>query len=80
MEIVALNELSKNTKISILKKLGYKSDGTFVLDKDGKKVLDKYNQSEIKLDNMAILPGSTIILNEDSGSVLRYIEENSDDL
>jgi len=80
MEIISLKDVSKNTKIAILEKMGYKSDGTFVLDKDGKKVLDKYTHTEVKLDNMAILPGSILILNEESGSILKYIEEHSDDI
>ncbi|MGC8726351.1 MAG: hypothetical protein ACP5RS_07270 [Thermoplasmata archaeon] len=80
MEFVSLNNVGKKTKIAILKELGYDSDGTFVLDKDGNKVLDKYTGDEIKLDNMAILPGSTIVLNEESGSVLKYLEEYGDDV
>lgn len=79
MEFISLKNVGKKTKIELLKELGFGFDGMFVLDKDGKKLLDVYSKEPITLDNMAILPGSTIILNEESGSVLKYLEEHVDD-
>jgi hypothetical protein len=80
MELVSLKEMSIKTKIAILSELGYKSDGVFVFHANGEKYLDKYTNAEVKLENMAIVPGSIIFLNEDSGGLLRYIEEHSDEL
>jgi len=61
-----------------LEKLGYKSDGEFVLNLDGKKVIDKYLEIPVKLNNMVILPGSTLILDDNELSISSYIEEFGD--
>jgi hypothetical protein len=38
-ELVSMKHMPKEVKIELLKKLGCKSDGKFVLDKNGKKIL-----------------------------------------
>lgn len=78
MELISLKNVSKESKILLLKELGYDSDGTFVLDSEDKKVLDKYLEIEVKIDNMVILPGSTIILDDNELSISKYIEEFGD--
>ena len=75
VELVSLKNVSKESKILILKELGYDSDGEFVLDSDGKKVLDRYLGISIKLENMIILKGSEIILDNNELSISSYIEE-----
>ena len=77
-ELVSLQKFDTKSKIAILEELGYKSDGTFVLDKDGNKFMDKYINTSIKLDEMLILPGSTIIICNNEVSILGYIEEYGD--
>jgi len=76
-EIISLKGISKSTQIALLEKLGYKSDGIFVLDKCGNKIIDKYTNTPIKLDNMAILPGGIVI---DEDSLLKYMEDHIDDI
>ncbi len=78
MELISLKKVSKESKRLLLKELGYDSDGTFVLDSEGKRVLDKYLEIEVKIDNMVILPGSTIILDDNELSISKYIEEFGD--
>jgi hypothetical protein len=75
VELVSLKNVSKESKILILKELGYDSDGEFVLESDGKKVLDRYLGISIKLENMIILQGSEIILDNNELSISSYIEE-----
>ncbi len=77
VENINLNKLTKDSKIEILRELGFDSDGLFVLQ-NGEKVIDKYINQEIKLDNMLILPGSTIILDNNPVSIASYIEEYND--
>jgi len=67
-----------NLKIILLKELGYNSDGIFVLDKNGDKCLDRYTDEPIKISNMAILPGSTIILDNNPLSISSFLEEFGD--
>lgn len=79
MEIVSLKEVSLNSKITLLQKLGYTSDGEFVLDSHGTKILDRYIEIPVKINNMAIFPGSTIILDDNELSIASYLEEFGED-
>jgi len=78
MELISLKNVSLNSKIMLLKGLGYNSDGEFVLDLGGKKVIDRYAEIPVKINNMIILPGSTLILDDNELSVASYIEEFGD--
>lgn len=78
MEIISLKEVSLKSKILLLKELGYDSDGEFVLDSEGKKVVDKYIEIPIRINNMVILPSSTLILDDNELSIASYIEEYGD--
>lgn len=78
MELISLKNVSLNSKLLLLKELGYGSDGEFVLNSEGKKVIDKYADIPVKLDNMVILPGSEIILDDNELSIASYIEEFGD--
>lgn len=78
MELISLKQVSKESKILLLRELGYDSDGEFVLDSEGNKLLDKYLEIPIRIDNMVILPGSTIILDDNELSLSKYLEEFGD--
>ena len=78
MELISLKEVSKESKILLLKELGYDSDGEFVLDSKGNKVLDKYLEIPVQINNMVILPGSEIILDDNELSISKYFEEFGD--
>ena len=78
MELVSLKEISSVSKIALLKELGFNSDGEYVLDLNGNKILDKYIEIPVKLNNMAIFPGSTIILDNNELSISLYLEEHGD--
>ena len=69
MEFMSLKNISKESKINLLKELDYDSDGEFVLNLDGTKVLDRYMEVPVKIDNMVILSGSTIILDNNELSL-----------
>ena len=78
MQLISLKQVSKESKILLLKELGYDSDGEFVLDSKGDKVLDRYLEIPVKIDSMLILPGSEVILDDNELSISRYIEEFGD--
>lgn len=78
MELFSLKEMPKEAKITLLKELGFDSDGIFVIEKYGKKVIDRYINEPVKLDNMLIFPGSTIILDNNPLSITSYLEEYGD--
>ena len=77
-KLVSIKDMSTDFKIILVQDLGYASDGTFVLDKDGNKCLDKYTEEPIRLDNLAIFPGSTIILDNNPLSLSSFLEEYGD--
>lgn len=79
MELISLKEVSVKSKIALLKEIGFNSDGEYVLDSDGNKVLDKYIEIPVKVNNMAIFPGSTIILDNNELSLSLYLEEFGDE-
>lgn len=77
-ELVSIQNMSTDLKIALLDRLGYNSDGTFVLDRKGRKVTDIYTGDPIKLNNMFIFPGSIIILDNNPLSISSFMEEYGD--
>jgi len=77
IDIISLANVSNKSKIDLLKKLGYNSDGVYVTGKHGEKILDKYTIEPVRLDNMMILPGPSnpIILDNNIFSLMEYLEE-----
>jgi hypothetical protein len=80
MELVSLKEVSLESKLKLLRALGYDSDGEFVVDKMKNRVLDRYINLPIRLDNMLVLPGSVVILDNNALSIAMYMEEYGDDI
>jgi hypothetical protein len=78
MELISLKEVSVKSKIALLRELGFDSDGEYVLDSEGHKVLDKYIEIPVKVNNMAIFPGSAIIIDDNELSISLYLEEFGD--
>jgi len=79
MELISLKEVSVNSKIALLKEIGFNSDGEYALDSNGNKVLDRYIEIPVKVNNMAIFPGSAIILDNNELSLSLYLEEFGDE-
>lgn len=75
MELVSIRDLNAESRILLLRELGYDSDGEWIYDADGRKVFDRYTEEPVRLDRMAILPGSTIILDDNPVSISNYFEE-----
>ncbi len=78
MELISLKEISLKSKLLLLKELGYESDGIFIFDKEKKRVIDKYIDIPVKVENMLIFPGSETILDDNELSVSLYMEEHPD--
>lgn len=78
MELMSIKDMPKELKITLIKELGYDSDGKLVLEKSGEKHLDKYIKEPVKIDNMFIFPGSTIILDNNPLSISSFLEEFGD--
>ena len=79
MEFISLKEVSMKSKLLLLKELGHGSDGEFVLDASGEKAIDKYAEIPVRVNNMVILPGSAVILDNNEFSIASYLEEFGED-
>lgn len=77
MELVSLRSVTKESKIRLLKELGYDTDGTYVL-KDGKQIVDEAVNEKVTLENMLILPGSTVVIVDSPLSIAAYFEDHGD--
>lgn len=78
VELISIKNLSTADKVFLLKELGYNSDGIFVTDKMGVKIYDRYIDEPVRINNMLIFPGSTIILDDNPLSIASYLEEFPD--
>ncbi len=77
-ELISLESIPRELKIMLLKELEFGTDGIYVLDKTGQPHKDRYTNEPVRIDNMAILPGSTIILDNNELSISSYFEEFGD--
>jgi hypothetical protein len=78
MEMFSLKGEPIVLRIAILKRMGYESDGTFIFDSNGHKVIDPYIDEPVKIDNMLILQGSEIILDSNPLSLTGYFEDHGE--
>jgi len=76
-KLVSLKELNPSVKLELLKKLGYDCKDNYVTF-EGNRVIDKYVDKPVKVDNMLILHGSTVILDDNPISIASYLEEYGD--
>lgn len=74
-EVVSLREFAFEVKEFILQGLGYSTDGTYVTWPNGDRVVDKYTTRPVKIERMLLLPGSTVILDDNPYSLACYFEE-----
>ena len=77
MELLSLKQAPREFRIELLKALDLSVDdaGNYVIGKDGVPLLDRYLNRPIRVDNMLILPGSTIVLDDNALSIASYVEE-----
>ena len=75
MELISLSNVSQKSKVGLLNGLGYSVKGNYIFDSVGNKVKDKYMDIFVRVDKMMIMPGSTIILDDNELSVALYLEE-----
>ena len=77
MTHISIRDMPYDARVLLLKELGYDADEDgFVLDtSSGKRVTDKYIEREVKVDNMVIVRGSTLILDDNPISIASYVDE-----
>jgi len=75
LQIVSVKDMPSELKLLLLKELGLGVDGNGYITKSGNQVLDPYIEQPVNVENMAIFPGSTIVLDDNPLSLASYIEE-----
>jgi len=76
VEMVSLKNVGRESKIELLRALGYDADDKYVT-KDGEPLIDKYVDEKVPVDKMLILPGS-IVISDNPLSIAAYFEEYGD--
>ncbi|MCL6088777.1 MAG: hypothetical protein M1530_01270 [Candidatus Marsarchaeota archaeon] len=79
MELVSIKDLPQYLRARLLRELGYEVSGDYIYQ-NNQKVLDKYIGVEVKVSNMLIFPGSTVILDNNPLSVAAYLDEYKKEL
>lgn len=79
LQIVSVKDMPDNLKALLLRELGLSADADGYITKDGKQVQDKYIEQPVRVENMAIFPGSTVVLDDNPLSIALYIEEYGED-
>ncbi len=79
LELISLKEAPREFKLGLLKALELDVDekGIYVT-KNGKPVTDPYINKPVRFDNMAIFPGSAIVLDDNPLSIAAYIDEHEE--
>jgi hypothetical protein len=79
MEIVSLRELPTEARVRLVQELGYDvgPDGVHLL-RDGSPAMDAYAGVQLRLDNLAVLPGSVTVLDNNPVSIASYLEDHGD--
>lgn len=74
VQVHSMQAVPMPLKAALVRELGYETDGEFVMTKDGAPYKDPYVGCRVRLDNMAILQGSAIIIDDNPVSLDSYME------
>jgi len=64
--------------MELLKSLGLGVSEDGFVTKEGKPVMDEYIERHVRFENMAIFPGSTIVIDDNPLSIASYIEAHGE--
>ena len=75
MQVVSIKDMPSDLRSLLLEELGLGIDEDGYITRDGERVSDKYIDQPVRVENMAIFPGSTVVLDDNPLSIASYIEE-----
>jgi len=79
-ETVPWGDIPRDVQIEIIRELGYSVEENRILDAAGAPVVDKYTRAPVRLDNLMIVWGSTLLLDNNPVSIASYFEEYGEQL
>jgi len=74
-EVVKWADIPREVQVEIIRELGYAVEDNRILDATRAPVLDKYTKAQVRLDNLLIVWGSTLLLDNNYVSIASYFEE-----
>ena len=74
-ETVKWGDIPPDVQFEIVRELGFTVEDNRILDPAGTPVLDKYTKAPVRLDNLMIVWGSTLLLDNNPVSIASYFEE-----
>ena len=77
VEVVSIKHMPLEARAELVRQLGYVVDGKQIF-KDGTPAVDPFIDQPVTLDNMAVLPGSAILIVDNAVSFAAYFEEHGD--
>lgn len=81
MKPISLKGMGDELKEAVLFELGFFTDGQWIYERETKaRVFDKYSKAPVPYSRMLILPGSTVIIEDNPLSLIAYCEEYGVDL
>lgn len=76
MKTVSLQSMPLEARQKLLAKLDLRIDGDFVISaRDGSVHRDVYTGAPIRADNMLVVPGSVLVLDNSDVSIACYLED-----
>jgi hypothetical protein len=80
MEAVSIKDAPVDFKLALLRELGLEldADGVHIKGPDGKWIVDEYVDQPVRFDNMILLPGSVVVLDENPVTIHSYMEDHPD--
>ncbi len=76
MKLVSIRQAPREFKVALVEAMGYKVEGTQILLSNGEKYVDPYCDVPVRIDNMIVVPGSTLILDDNPLSIAAYDEDH----
>ena len=75
MEALKWADVPREVQVEFLRELGFTVEDNFILDVAGGRVLDRYTKIPVRVDNLLVVPGSTLLLDNNPISIASYFEE-----
>lgn len=76
MKLISIRKAPKEFKVALVEAMGYKVEDGRIILVNGEDYLDPYCDTPVKIDNMIVVPGSTLILDDNPLSIAAYDEDH----
>lgn len=75
VETVKWADVPRDVQVQVVEELGYTVRDGVIHDSAGEPVLDRYTRMPVRLDNLLVVWGSTLLLDNNPISIASYFEE-----